>query len=200
MMLAAAAPTAAATAGWFTARRDARRLRARLHTDSLTGLCNRDGLAVRARDARWAGLQVGLLLLDLDAFKPVNDNYGHDEGNTVLRHVAAQLATAARPGETPARLHGDEFAVLLAGLPAGPAGHALAAERAAEFRGAVAEPLVTALTCHAVSASVGAAVRPAHWADLSRLLAEADRAMYAAKHRDRPLISAAAPIARRNRR
>lgn len=169
--------------GWWRASRAAARLRARLHTDPLTGLVNRDGLTthLHAATAEAVGESVGLLLLDLDHFKQVNDRYGHAEGNTVLRHVAAQLAAVCRAGGVPVRLHGDEFAVLLPSLPAGQAGHLAAMDRAITVRAAIASPLVTTRTCHTVTATVGAAVQPRVNADLSRLLAEADAAMYTAK-------------------
>lgn len=199
LILAGLAPTALSAAGWWRAQRAAARLRARLHIDALTGLANEDGLAAALAAARWTGPQVGLLLLDLDGFKQVNDTYGHPEGNTVLRHVAAQLAAVAGLGEVAARLHGDEFALLLGPLPAGAAGQDRAEARAAAVRAAVAEPLVTELTCHSMSASVGAAMLPEHRAELSRLLVAADRAMYAVKNPGRPM-PAAAVAGRRYRR
>lgn len=185
VLLAGVAPAVSAAGvsavGWWRATRTTARLRARLHTDPLTGLVNRDGLATRLADSPVSATSVGLLLLDLDSFKQVNDTYGHAEGNTVLRHVAAQLAAACGPGEVPVRLHGDEFAVLLPALPAGQAGHLAAMDRAIAIRAAVAEPLLTTRTCHTITASVGAAVQSRTGADLARLLAEADSAMYAAK-------------------
>lgn len=187
VLLAGVAPAVsvagASAVGWWRATRTAARLRARLHTDPLTGLVNRDGLAARLAEAParlWAPA-VGLLLLDLDGFKQVNDTYGHAEGNTVLRHIAAQLTAACGPREVPVRLHGDEFAVLLPALPDGQAGHLAAMDRAIAIRAAVAEPLLTTRTCHTTTATVGAAVQSRDGADLARLLAEADAAMYAAK-------------------
>lgn len=82
-------------------------------TDPLTGLANRRGFlealerAMRARDAPFT-----LALLDLDEFKAVNDAYGHQRGDDVLRRVAEELNKAVREGDTAARLGGDEFAVL----------------------------------------------------------------------------------------
>lgn len=187
VLLAGVAPAVsvagASAVGWWRATRTTARLRVRLHTDPLTCLVNRDGLATRLADAPVVpgAASVGLLLLDLDSFKQVNDTFGHAEGNTVLRHVAAQLSAVCGPGEVPVRLHGDEFAVLLPALPAGQAGHLAAMDRAIAIRAAIAEPLLTTRTCHTITASVGAAVQSRTSADLARLLAEADAAMYAAK-------------------
>jgi diguanylate cyclase (GGDEF)-like protein len=122
-----------------------------------------------------------LLLADLDEFKQINDTYGHDEGNIVLQHVAACLRTAAHPTELVARLHGDEFAVLLGAIPTGAPGRRVAALRREAFAAAVATPLGSARTDITVTATVGAAVLPGEAATLSALLAAADRAMYTAK-------------------
>jgi diguanylate cyclase (GGDEF)-like protein len=85
--------------------------------DSLTGLANRDLLRSRlervAPEGRSAIRRVGLLYLDLDGFKQVNDTQGHDAGDQLLRHVAATMTAVMRPQDTVARLGGDEFAVLM---------------------------------------------------------------------------------------
>lgn len=109
-------------AGWAVTARLAVVWWRRLHTDRLTGLANRDALARAFQRASRRSLAVGVLLIDLDKFKAVNDEHGHDAGNHLLRAVARQLAFAAVPGSLPVRLHGDEFAVLLPDLPPGQAG------------------------------------------------------------------------------
>ena len=87
--------------------------------DPLTGLANRTLFeerlrAVLSRDAR-TGDATGVLFLDLDGFKSVNDEHGHQVGDAVLRVVAARLIAAVRPADTVARLGGDEFVVLVEG-------------------------------------------------------------------------------------
>ena len=148
--------------------------RRRLHSDPLTGLGNRAALYARARRAR-RGL-VGLVMIDLDAFKAINDTHGHDFGNKVLATVASRLAEAARPGELPVRLHGDEFAVWLGHQP-----HPGAAERRAdEIAAALAEPhWIDGHRLH-VLGSVGLALGPGSLST-SDLLGQADEHMYQVK-------------------
>jgi diguanylate cyclase (GGDEF)-like protein len=86
--------------------------------DPLTGLANRTlfgerlTTALAKRSARTPTAKVGLLYIDLDGFKPVNDTYGHAAGDEVLQNVASRIGEVARPQDTVARLGGDEFAVL----------------------------------------------------------------------------------------
>lgn len=95
----------------------ARRLHQEAVIDELTGLLNRRGWAQAARRelarAARAGSPVGLVLLDLDNLKPVNDAMGHAEGDRLLRETADRMRAAFRAGDVVARLGGDEFAVLL---------------------------------------------------------------------------------------
>lgn len=161
----------------------AHRLTSRLHTDPLTGLANREALVrafTRAR-RRETAAAVGVLLLDLDGFKQVNDQHGHDVGNQVLRHIATQLTAVTGPGELPVRLHGDEFAVLLGRLPGGRHAQVVADSRAQAVRAATAGPARVAGVEITATASVGAAVCATSHADLPALLRAADQRMYAAK-------------------
>jgi diguanylate cyclase (GGDEF)-like protein len=88
--------------------------RARALTDALTGLPNRDALLGAMRSAlERDGRRPGVLLLDLDGFKPVNDTWGHHAGDLVLQEVARRLRGAVRSSDLAARLGGDEFAVLV---------------------------------------------------------------------------------------
>jgi diguanylate cyclase len=96
-------------------RRELAEARRLARTDHLTGLGNRRALLEATEDALAAGVPAGLLLLDLDAFKAVNDTHGHVAGDHVLRVVAARLLQAAGPRCLVARLGGDEFAVLTPG-------------------------------------------------------------------------------------
>ncbi|MCK9904252.1 EAL domain-containing protein [Frankia sp. Cpl3] len=153
--------------------------------DGLTGLPNRAALAERAAlsfaAAEHSGTRVGLLLLDLDRFKEVNDRLGHEVGDRLLVVAAARLTAALRPGDVVARLGGDEFAVLLPALPAGPAGRAVAAEVAGRVRGVVrAGYEIDGQSCE-IDVSVGVALYPDDGSDLPALSRCADVAMYAAK-------------------
>ncbi|GAB1694268.1 diguanylate cyclase domain-containing protein [Krasilnikovia sp. M28-CT-15] len=170
------------------------RLRHAAHHDALTGLPNRTAFHGRAAEelaAAGPDDHTGVLLVDLDGFKPVNDQLGHAAGDTVLVAVGHRLPGALRGTDTAARLGGDEFAVLLPGLndPA-------EAERiAARIIGRLAAPVPTADTQVRVGASVGitTAQGPGHGID--RLLREADHALYAAKAAGKSVVRryAAAP-------
>jgi len=151
--------------------------------DDLTGLPNRRLLASRAASALAAtalrNARCALLAIDLDGFKDVNDRYGHDVGDRVLREIAARLARAMRPQDTVARRGGDEFAVLVPD-----AGHRVDTERIVHrLLAAIAQPVEVPGTTLSVSASMGIALAPDHGNDLERLLQLADLAMYEAKLR-----------------
>jgi diguanylate cyclase (GGDEF)-like protein len=151
--------------------------------DELTGLPNRKLLVLRIQqaltEAAAQGRQAGLLLLDLDRFKEVNDTLGHAVGDRVLAVVAHRLEHSVRPGDVVARLGGDEFAVLLPTVRDG----AAAREVASRLRAALAEPVRVDAMSLAVDASVGIALHPDHAPDLELLLQRADVAMYLAKER-----------------
>ncbi len=107
--------------GVFSLMRHARRVHQQLqslaNTDELTGLCNRRQFNRLGASMQPAGM--GLLLLDLDHFKAVNDTYGHSVGDEVLRELGRILARQCPPGGVAARLGGEEFAVLLPDMPDG---------------------------------------------------------------------------------
>lgn len=87
-----------------------------IRTDDLTGLCNRRGLygyLERLADMRLPGTVLGLLLLDVDRFKSINDEYGHPVGDGILEGIAAEVQAATTVHDLPLRLGGDEFALLL---------------------------------------------------------------------------------------
>lgn len=176
---------------WLAASATARYWWWRASHDRLTGLPGRELLEARARRACWRA-SVGVLLLDLDGFKQVNDTFGHRVGDELLVTVAARLRRAVRRGETALRLHGDEFAVWLGALDA-----TTAAQRAAEVAAALAEPLHLDGQPLAVTASVGHAVGDARRGGLGDLLHTADQAMYVAKRAARlSRIAAATPASR----
>lgn len=161
-----------ATAGWAAiATVTAFTLHRRLHTDEMTGLGNRAALRRHARCTARSEL-VGVLLIDLDRFKVINDTYGHDFGNAVLAAVGTRLASTTEPGECPVRLHGDEFAVHLGSIR----NRAHAQRRVDEIAAALGEPIdvrgrrITALG--SVGLTVAAAETP-----LGELLGAADRRM-----------------------
>ncbi|GAA3347271.1 hypothetical protein GCM10020358_61410 [Amorphoplanes nipponensis] len=155
----------------------AERLHVMAFTDSLTGLGNRAQFLDRLGAALRRDGQVGVLLIDLDDFKPVNDSYGHAAGDAVLVETAARLRSSVRPGDVVARLGGDEFAVLVDQPQPGEV-----AVVAARIVQAVGEPCrLPGGEQVRVRASVGVAQATCRDQDTSMLLSTADEAMYAAK-------------------
>ena len=167
------------------------------HHDELTGLPNRALLLRRTDDALLevarSGGRAGLLLLDLDRFKEVNDTLGHPVGDALLRVVAHRLTHSVRPGDLVARLGGDEFAVLLPSA----AGESVTGEVAVRLRAALAEPIRLAGISFRIEASIGIALYPDNATTVEVLLQRADVAMYLAKQR-RTGIEVHAPDARRS--
>jgi diguanylate cyclase (GGDEF)-like protein/PAS domain S-box-containing protein len=149
--------------------------------DLLTGLPNRallhDRFTQMIAQAQRREAPLGLLFIDLDDFKLVNDTLGHAAGDELLKEVAQRLLAAVRPGDTVARISGDEFAVILGDL-AKPEDAALVAQKVIERLG---RPLEVAGQEVFVSASIGIAAFPADGRDAEALLAAADAAMYRAK-------------------
>ena len=150
--------------------------------DSLTGLPNRRMLAERMRrtilEAEETGSRVGLMLLDIDRFKDINDSLGHDRGDELLEQVAERLRGALRDDDVVARLGGDEFAILLPDVRS----VANAERLARRVRGLFVPPFMLGELPLHVDTSVGVACLPDHATDPSSLMRTADVAMYAAKH------------------
>ncbi|WP_158811048.1 bifunctional diguanylate cyclase/phosphodiesterase [Beijerinckia sp. L45] len=148
--------------------------------DALTGLGNRNRfqfLATQAcRAAAMKGTPFGLLYLDLDGFKSVNDTFGHETGDRLLREVAARLLARLPAGASAARLGGDEFAILHSGPDAADA--AALAKSLVESLGA---PYYFDGHFIEISVSIGIASAPKDAADPKALLAKADLALYRAK-------------------
>jgi diguanylate cyclase (GGDEF)-like protein/PAS domain S-box-containing protein len=149
--------------------------------DPLTGLPNRTLLADRLdralSTARRHAHSVGLLLMDLDRFKEINDTLGHKSGDQILEQVARRLQVVLRQSDTVARLGGDEFAIVVPDID-GVEEAELVATKVLE---ALDHPFeLGGLALH-VDASVGIAVAPAHGDDAAVLLQRADVAMYRAK-------------------
>ena len=157
--------------------------------DSLTGLPNRMLFAQRLSDlaesARSDGDGVaGVMLIDLDRFKEVNDTLGHHNGDILLQHVARRLATALRSCDTVARLGGDEFAILVP-EQGDPEEVVRVAQRIVEL---LHEPFQLEGLAVAVGASIGVAMFPEHGDDATVLLQRADVAMYEAKGGDNRVV------------
>ena len=150
-------------------------------TDALTGVANRraffeQGNKLVERSA-WARSPAALLLFDLDAFKSINDRFGHAAGDAVLTVFCRVAASQLRPADLLARMGGEEFACLLPGISHQEA--AWVADRVREAFEATAH--AAASGPFAVTVSVGVASSDGHACDLDVLLAEADRALYRAK-------------------
>ena len=161
------------------ARTDAQLRHAARH-DVLTGLANRAhffaGLDASLGHPDGEDL-VGVLYLDLDGFKPVNDTHGHRIGDLVLRAVAERLSAAVRPDDVVARLGGDEFAVLCPGV----AGEDELAAIAARLIDHIRAPLAIEGLTLEVGASVGVAVAEAGTVSGDALVEAADGALYEVK-------------------
>jgi diguanylate cyclase (GGDEF)-like protein/PAS domain S-box-containing protein len=156
--------------------------------DSLTGLHNRFS-CLRALDEILArDTMVGVLFIDLDHFKEVNDAHGHQAGDLALQEIGRRLATFANADTTVARISGDEFVFVLANADAGSA-KALAALVLQRM----AEPIALDHFKAAVGASIGIALGKAREHTADELLNNADAAMYAAKANGRHTFSVFSP-------
>ncbi len=153
--------------------------------DPLTDLPNRTQArtltAAALHRGRRAGTMTGLLFVDLDGFKGVNDRFGHATGDTVLRTVADRLRSALRPGDVVCRLGGDEFVVLVEQVSS----ERELAELAERLIATVSRPIHEGGQDLRVGASIGIAVAQDAAVDADALFAEADAAAYRAKARGR---------------
>jgi len=151
--------------------------------DLLTGLPNRllfhDRLHQAVRQARRTGAQLGLLFLDLDGFKLINDSLGHEVGDYLLQAVAKRLQSVVRAGDTVARIGGDEFVILLINIQSDDD----AAKVARKIITTMAEPVEIENHELAASVSIGISLYPNDSDDIDSLLKNADRAMYRAKNK-----------------
>ena len=151
------------------------------HYDALTGLPNRVLLADRLKQAMARshrnGRSLAVLYLDLDGFKTVNDQHGHDTGDQLLVNIAHRLKEVLREGDTLARIGGDEFIVVMADLDQ-PSDYEAVLTR---LLNVAAEPVALNQNLLRVSASIGATVFPQDGVDADQLLRHADQAMYVAK-------------------
>lgn len=149
--------------------------------DQLTGLPTprliADRLLVAQQSARRNGHKVGVLFVDLDGFKGINDNHGHEAGDHLLQQVAQRLRLAAREEDTVARIGGDEFLVLLPRLDLS----ANAAEVARRMVQSLSQPFPHQGSELRIGASIGIAIYPDHAQDSESLRRAADEAMYQVK-------------------
>ncbi|NYI41233.1 putative bifunctional diguanylate cyclase/phosphodiesterase [Demequina lutea] len=149
--------------------------------DALTGLPNRtlltDRLYRALEEGLHAGSTTGLLLIDLDRFKEVNDTFGHHYGDELLAKIGPRLRAHVRQGDTIARLGGDEFAVLLPGV----GDRATAVVIADALQHALEVPFQVAGVDLDVEASIGIVLSGEHGDDTTTLLQRVDIAMYVAK-------------------
>ena len=153
--------------------------------DALTDLANQRLLETRVdvalANARRTGSGVALLFVDLDGFKQINDQYGHDAGDAVLRAVARRLRSVVRGEDTVARFGGDEFVVVLTNVR-----DRLDIERTIErIRDVERAPITISDQTVTVDASIGTACFPADADNYTSLLRQADADMYRAKTRHR---------------
>ncbi len=184
--LDAAAVEASAALARVYSMRDAE---TRATTDALTGLPNRryfdEYLGLLARRRR-ANDRVGVLMIDIDRFKRLNDTFGHAVGDHVLRAVAQAIAGAVRDDDVPARFGGEEFAVVLRNPTPG-----MAVEVGERVRRAVSQLDLRRMGVPGVSVSVGVAVADEPDVPLDAVIDEADQALYRAKRAGRDRVVAA---------
>jgi diguanylate cyclase (GGDEF)-like protein len=184
--LEAAAVEASAALGRVYSLREAE---TRASTDALTGLPNRryfdEYLGLLARRRR-AEDRVGVLMIDIDRFKRLNDTFGHGVGDHVLRAVAQAIAGAVRDDDVPARFGGEEFAVLLKNPTPG-----VAIEVGERVRRSVAQLDLRRMGVPGVSVSVGVAVADESDEPLDAIIDRADQALYRAKRAGRDRVVAA---------
>lgn len=149
--------------------------------DVLTGLPNRRLFASQLEKAmihaRRYGGEISVLFIDLDDFKDINDHFGHDTGDLVLKAVAQRLLAMMREGDTVARIGGDEFVVMLGASTSHPQLMAVAEKMLA----GISQPIDVFGVEMKVGASVGISRYPQDGQSVSELLATADHAMYAVK-------------------
>ncbi len=158
------------------------------HHDPLTGLANRNLLSDRIGQAlshaNREKKQIAIMMIDLDYFKNINDEFGHDSGDDYLRKTSARISQTLRDDDTLARLGGDEFVVVASIFCLEDA-----AKVSRKILDAINMPLPLKGTSVTPSASIGIALYPEHGHDIESLLKAADEAMYEAKHQGKNTYS-----------
>lgn len=173
----------------ITARREAEAsLRHLAEHDTLTGCFNRASIehlfVADCAESEAEGKLLAVVFLDLDHFKPINDQHGHSTGDTLLQIVAERLQRSVRPTDRVGRLGGDEFVLVLTNLNT----EADALNIAEHIREAVAQPIAIGKLALQVSASIGVGICPTHGKTLTQLSDVADQAMYRAKNQGRNTV------------
>ena len=162
-------------------------------SDPLTSLYNRrfaqETLTREIHRAHREQGSIGIITFDIDYFKNVNDSYGHDAGDAVLKAVAAELQVSIRGGDIACRMGGEEFAIMMPGATL-----KVARQRAEELRAAIAALRLrhSQVDLPAVSLSCGVAAFPEHGVSADALLRAADQALYRAKEAGRNRVESAA--------
>lgn len=158
------------------------------HFDVLTGLPNRALLSERLQYAislsKRNGGRLALMFLDLDMFKFINDKFGHDVGDLLLKDAARRIQECVRETDTASRFGGDEFVVLLPSIES----TEVVLKVAEKIRKSLCEPFEVAGHTFNISTSIGVAIYPEHGADERQLLKNADTAMYLAKKHGRNTV------------
>ena len=168
-----------------------RDLRRKSATDTLTGLLNRRGLEEAMAMLQAEDTPVAIVVIDIDHFKNINDRYGHAAGDRALQRLARQMADSARASDTLARAGGEEFVMLLPGVPM-----AAAVAAAHRLRLKIATSPDPDLSAHPITLSAGVAHYPTHGATLEAVYQRADQALYYAKNHGRNAVAAADDLVR----
>ena len=149
--------------------------------DALTGLPSlrlcKDRLNQSLAEARRNHQASAVMFLDLDGFKEINDRYGHEFGDSVLRESAARITAEIRETDTVARIGGDEFVIILSSLPE----KSIANRIADSLVTAIAQPVCIDAVEVVISASIGISIYPDHGVTAEELIRVADKAMYRVK-------------------
>jgi diguanylate cyclase (GGDEF)-like protein len=177
---------------WFRLKKEIRlrkladaSLRQLAYNDALTGIPNRNSFIPYANrqllSANRTDQKIALCFFDLNAFKAINDDFGHRAGDAVLVHVANAITSIIRGSDMAARIGGDEFAVLLSGI------HNVEDTRRTihEIQQAIAKPFQFEGQSLSITASVGVAIYPEECQQIDELMSKADTAMYNDKWRRR---------------
>jgi diguanylate cyclase (GGDEF)-like protein/PAS domain S-box-containing protein len=156
-------------------------IRTMAHFDTVTSLPNRNLLSDRLEEAikrsNRGNHKIAILYIDLNKFKPINDELGHDAGDRALRFVAEQMKDAVRDSDTVARVGGDEFVVLLENV----SGEEAVENIATKVLSRIAEPINFSSGARSLGAAIGVALHPVHGNNRDELMTSADKAMYKAK-------------------
>lgn len=147
------------------------------NSDALTGLANRRGLLQKLEYAFKRKQPLALFYVDLDKFKPINDTYGHEMGDAVLKRVAELFLASVRENDVVARLGGDEFVLVMFDLT----DRELLADRASKMLATISEPMWVNNVRVKIGGSIGITIAPQDGETVESLMAAADETMYAVK-------------------